>query len=108
MKGKAYDMFGIVADDLEAAREIVERLLSVRLVAHESGYRGGEYYRLSDVGREHLILQRNYDDFEREWTEPSQKDKPFLLYVNETERSREVQEALTVDDRVSLIKHQVV
>lgn len=81
-----YLLFGIEGDSLNDARAQVEAALEIKMELHESGYRGGEYYRLHDVGREHFILQRNYDDLEGEWTDPSCKDCGILLYANEVER----------------------
>lgn len=105
---KTYDLYGIDVPDLDAARRLVEGILGIRLVAHESGYHNGAYYRLGDVGSEHFILQRNHDTFEDEWTEPDFKEKTFLLYVNETARSEKIATALLVDRTVDLIRHQAL
>ena len=105
---KVYDLYGVACSDLEEARAKVEPVLGVSLVAHESDYHCGEYYGYRDVGEEHFILQRNYDSFDTEWTEPDSQDKPFLLYVNETDRSNELREALERVDGVALLKHQEI
>lgn len=105
---KVYDLYGIVCQDLEEARAKVEAVLGVPLVAHESGYHCGEYYRYKDVGEEHFVLQRNFDSVEAEWTDPSRQDKPFLLYVNETSRSAELRESLEQVGGVELLKHQEI
>jgi len=84
---KAYLLFGILGDDLHGVRSLVERALEIQMTLHESGYRCGEYYRLGDVGVEHFILQRNYDEVEGEWTEPMFTEYGLLLYVNETDRA---------------------
>lgn len=54
---------------------------------HESGHRCGEYYRVGDVGSEHFILQKNFDDVDEEWTEPTYRECGLLLYANETNRA---------------------
>lgn len=59
---KTYLLFGIEGDDLHGARSRLERALGVTMDLHEGGYRCGEYYRLGDVGSEHFILQRNFDE----------------------------------------------
>src|SRR5687767_9068848 len=105
---KTYDLYGIDATDLDAARRLVEGLLELRLVAHESSYHCGDYYRLGDVGAENFILQHNYDSFEVEWTEPEFQEKKFLLYVNETSRSAHIAAALTTDQSVKLLRHQAL
>ena len=53
-------LYGFSGMDLERERELVEDGLKVPLAAHESYYRGGDYYRFNgdDVT---LILQENYD-----------------------------------------------
>ena len=47
---KDYLVFGFHSEDLESTREAVERVLSLRLVKHESSYRGGDYFRCGDAG----------------------------------------------------------
>jgi len=64
------------------------------MVLHDSGYHCGEYYRSGDVGGEHFILQRNYDEAECEWTEPSHSRFALLFYANETDRASEITVAL--------------
>ena len=76
------------------------------MIAHESGFHSGEYYRLNDIGQEHFILQNNYDDFEEEWTEEGYSGYPLLLYVNETLRSSGVASLLKNDKRIVQLKHQ--
>lgn len=92
---KTFDLYGFRTDDLEAARASVESALGVQLQAHESSYHCGDYYCLGKDGEENLILQRNFDDFEEEWTEEQFKSTPILLYVNHTQRPEELEEALT-------------
>jgi hypothetical protein len=82
-----YLLFGIEGGDLHRARDRLERALGIKMDLHESGYRCGEYYRLGDVGDEHFILQRNFDDLEHEWTEPACREYGLLFYANETDRA---------------------
>jgi hypothetical protein len=84
---KTYLLFGIEGDELQAARVRLERALGIKMDLHESGYRCGEYYRLGDVGGEHFILQKNFDDVEEEWTEPACRECGLLFYANETDRA---------------------
>ncbi len=99
-----FDLYGLQNTTLEGARVAVEAALGAGLVAHESGYHAGAYYRLGRTGSEHFILQRNYDDFEEEWMEPEFKEYPYLLYVNETRRAPELEKRLT--DVGCLLKRQ--
>lgn len=105
---KTYDLYGIAAVSLEEAREIVEVTLRIHMQAHESGYHGGVYYRMNDVGSEHFLLKRNYDDCEVEWAEPQHKEWPFLLYVNETARSNDVRALFSSVTAASLLRHRTV
>jgi hypothetical protein len=101
---KAYDLYGVEARDLEAARLIVEQRLGIKLQAHESSYLG-EYFRLGLPGGEHLVLRRNFDDREHEWAEPEFSNRPFLLYVNETARSSELRQLLEDGKVVFHLRH---
>ena len=105
---KAYDLYGVACSDLEEARAKVEPVLGVRLAVHESDCRCGEYYAHKRVGEQHFILQRNYDSFENEWTEPDSQDKSFLLYVNETDRCDGLRGALERVDGVALLKQEEI
>lgn len=91
---KTYMLFGIRGTDLPAARGVIEGLLGIQLRPHESGYHCGDYFRSGDVGEEHWILQKNFDDSDGEWTEPSFPEYGLLLYVNEASRASEIEAAL--------------
>lgn len=82
---KTYDLYGYISDNrIGIAREAVEAALGRSLKLHESSHHCGDYFRLGDLGSEHFILQRNYDEHEKEWTEKLHSKFPLLLYVNET------------------------
>lgn len=106
MEKKSYDLYGIECEGIDITKAVIETLLNIVMVAHESGYHCGEYYRFNDVGQEHFILQYNYDDFEDEWTEEAYSKYPLLLFVNETLRSNELEECLRNDKKIVLLKHQ--
>lgn len=89
-----YDLYGVHADDVRDARVKVESALGIRMVPHESSYRGGEYFRIGNVDNENFILQSNYDSGEDEWAEPMHTNYPVLLYVSETDRDLEIADAL--------------
>jgi len=92
---KTCDLYGFGNDDLEAAKLAVEQALGIRLTAHESLYFAGNYYRLGRLGEEHFILRRNIDPFDGEPAELEFPEVGILLYVNETERPRELEQILT-------------
>lgn len=91
---KTHDLYGFGHDDLEAARVAVEQALGIRLIAHESLHRG-DYYRLGRIGEEEFVLQRNFDPFYEEVIENEFPEMHILLYVDETERSEELEQILT-------------
>lgn len=103
---KVYDLYGIACSELEEAKGQAELALGVDLQAHESGHHCGDYYRHDAVGQEHLILHRNFDSFEAEWTEPEHQDQAFLLYVNETSRSAAIRTRLENLNTIRLLRHQ--
>ena len=105
MNTRIYDLYGVECNDIETARFVIEDLLNMSMIAHDSIYRG-VYYRFNSVGQENFILQNNYNDFEEEWTEKRYSKYPLLLYVNETQRSSEVASLLQSDNRVVRLKSQ--
>ena len=105
---RTYDLYGIQGEDLATAKAKVGQALDLEFVAHESGYHCGLYFRHGDAGEEHFIIQSNFDSFEDEWTEPERRDKPFLLYVNETLRSDELRRRLEAAGDIELLRHQEI
>ncbi len=85
---RTYLLFGF-KEDLESSRLKVEASFKICLESHESAYRGGEYYRLKDIGEEHFVLQRNLE-LDNELAEDEFPNYTTLLYVNETERKEEI------------------
>jgi len=110
MTKKVFDLYGLKAGDLSEAKTLVENVLALDLLDHESGYHCGEYYRSHevDIDDESFILQKNYDDFEDEWTEESFTDFPILLFVNDTKRSSEITSLFESQKGVTLLRHQEI
>ncbi len=109
MSKKVFDLYGLQVSDLSEAKTLVENTLALNLLGHESSY-CGEYYRSHavDVDDENFILQKNYDEFEDEWTEESFVDFPILLFVNDTERSSEIASLFENEKGVVLLRHQEI
>jgi hypothetical protein len=81
------DLYGIAVEDIEAARKLIESILEVELDAHESMYRGGDYY-CKELDGCRLVLQPNNDllwqdddPLEERWAEPDFSNYPILVYV---------------------------
>ena|SRR5262245_3333884 len=103
-KESAVDLYGIAVEDIEAARKLIESILEAELDAHESLYRGGDYYcKELDDGR--LVLQSNKDllwqdgdPLEERWAEPGFSNYPILVYVEGHSDSDRIRSLLTMDN----------
>jgi len=89
-----YDLYGFRIEDLETVRATVENALSIKFIAHESSYRGGDYYRFGKIGEEEFTLQRNFNPIDKEWIEEEFQGFPILLYVDKTNRSEKIERLL--------------
>jgi hypothetical protein len=77
------DLFGLKADDLEAAREVFERTFGLTLEPRHGSYHGGDYYSKKLENKDEFILQTNNDNGGEEgsWAEEDYKDFGVLLYI---------------------------
>jgi hypothetical protein len=91
---KTYDLYGFTHDDLEAARVAVEQALGITFEPHYSFYIG-DYYLFEEEGEESFELRRNVDPLDGEPAEQAFPEIGVLLYVNGTERSRELEQILS-------------
>jgi hypothetical protein len=87
-----YDIYALPANDLEALRPVVETILSITLVPHDSLYLG-EYY-LGRLNDEEYQLRKNLDPIDGEPVERNLPTTAILLYVNRTQRAPEIEKAL--------------
>lgn len=108
MTKRSYDLYGINAESINWAMKLVEKVLEIKMFLHESGYRCGEYYRSHsiDTDEESFILQKNYDEFDEEWTEIAFDKYPYLLYVDDTLRSKEIKNIFDQIEEARLLKHE--
>lgn len=83
-----YDLYGFQLDDLEYARAATESALKVEMVPHDSLYLG-EYY-LGQMGEAEIQIRRNLDPLDGELSEREFPNMRILLYVNKTERAKEI------------------
>jgi hypothetical protein len=89
-----FDLYGVEAPSLEAARLIVESALGLAFEERDSSYHGGTYYAAGSREGEHFILKLNLDLDDNEPAEVDFPKSPALLYVNDTHRSDAIKEAL--------------
>ena len=81
--------------------------MAIDFVSHNSLYLGGDYYRHeSKVGE--FILQANWNDFEREWSEEDFCETNVLLYVNEPLKHQDIEEKLLAIKGVKILRKEVV
>lgn len=102
-----YDTYGLVAESLDSACALLERAIALMLEARESSYRVGDYFGLGPSHKGEVILQRNYDDVEKEWTESKHQDVPFLLYVSESPRADQFKNALEAQPGVRHLRREL-
>jgi len=105
---KTSDLYGFSTDGLEATRLAIEQALGIRLVAHESLYLGGDYYRLGRGHEEQFVLRRNIDLLDAEPAELKFPQARILFYVNETERPEEIQKLLIELPDIALLRRGFV
>ena len=82
-------LFAVAAADLVKAKLAVESALNAQLNAHESEYRGGEYFRVEHNGT-NLVLQQNFEEDDGEPTEAEFPHAEIILYVDGEERDVDV------------------
>jgi hypothetical protein len=70
-------------DDLALVGRTMAAALDIRLVEHESGYRGGAYLRGSGGGLEEVIVQANFEDDEGELAEVDFPTYRTLAYITQ-------------------------
>lgn len=78
---KKSNLFGASALELDAAKVAVEHALCAVMEAHESEYRGGDYFRSEQDGAK-LVLQTNFMEDDGEVTEAEHAEAQVLLYVD--------------------------
>ncbi len=102
-----YYLFGIREDNLDKAKKLVADVLGIEFSLHDSTYMCGDYFLAEDVGGGSFVLQKNFDPSDGEWTERKFKDFPILLYVNECQLTREIQERLESEPLVQLVRFEL-
>jgi hypothetical protein len=76
-----FSLYGLETDDLEKAREGLEKGLSISFEPHDSSYLG-EYYLFKGADGEQIRLRRNLDPQDGSPAEPDYKTKALLLDVS--------------------------
>ncbi len=90
----SYDLYGCIADGIEAASLMLGSALNLSFDERESSYHCGKYYLWGQTSGEHFLLKRNRDPYEDEMVESKFGDYQLLLYVNDTLRGSEIRSQL--------------
>ncbi len=100
-----FDLYGLLNMSIDDAAAMLEKALSITLIARDSSYLG-EYYSTQTVkGEEKFTLEKNFNKMEDDWTEPEFEQYPIILYVSNTRRAQEIENALkqAVGENVCLL-----
>jgi len=73
--------FGFTSTELAPLARDLGTRISVHFEAHESDFRGGEYFR-AETPQGTLFLQTNYDPVEREPFEDDWPERQAVLYLD--------------------------
>ncbi len=60
---------------------MVEKALGIELIAHDSEYHGGDYFKMSSP-EFNVVLQTNFMEDDGETTAAQYRDALLLLYIN--------------------------
>lgn len=100
-----YDLYGVNAETLEAARTLITRAIPLCFQLHDSSY-VGDYYLASGEGEETFKLRENVDPIDGE---PAEMDYPgyrFLLYVDDSHRSDTLRQTMFFQPHIALLRHE--
>lgn len=79
---RRFDLYGSRELDLAAAADVVARAVDAAAELHDSGYHGGDYYRITGHQGWEILVQENFEDEEGYLAEPDFPDHLVLVYVN--------------------------
>ncbi|ALV08951.1 hypothetical protein [Roseateles depolymerans] len=89
-----YDLYGSPSEEFHQAKKVLESALEVKFKVRESEYHGGEYFQWGMSSGENFVLKRNLDPIDGDPAEISFPVYNTLLYLNNTPRSKELQEKI--------------
>ncbi len=104
---KRFDLYGACGGSLEEVRLRVQHGLDRDFVLHESGYRGGEYFRAAGPPEE-VLLQTNAPDEEGYYPEPEFREWPILVYINDSQRWGELDRRIAEIHSLVLLRSETV
>ena len=102
-----YDLYGAETSCLLSARSDVERALGEIFEERDSSYQGGIYYMWGGSDAENFVLKVNIDTFDGDPVEQNYSCYKILLYINATNRSSAIEEAISQAGGFKLLRHEV-
>lgn len=103
----SYDLYGAKKLSLLSAKVDMERTLGKVFEESDSSYQGGIYYMSGGIDSENFILKLNIDPFDGDPAEQKYPEHEVLLYVNATERSSDIEEAMRQSADFELLRHEI-
>jgi hypothetical protein len=103
---KKADLFGSETLTLVEGRALVDVALGIALVAHESDYHGGEYFRFGE-SEFAVVLKTNFVEDDGERTEAEYPKSTLLLYLTGEEGKVSRLGALAVRRGFKLLRSSV-
>jgi hypothetical protein len=93
-----HDLYGFLETTMKTAQEQVSQALDMPLCAAYDTYRGGDYYCTTCGSTESLVIQRNFDSAEQEWTEAALQRYAVLLFIRvaTSDRAEQIRRQLSV------------
>lgn len=93
IKISIYDVYGLKINDLETAKQWIEKRLGIILKLHNSSYLGGDYYRGDSTS--YKLLKNCYDyDGEEDWIEEEHQEYGIIFQVNDLPNCDETRDIL--------------
>ena len=104
-----FDLYGFVNTSIDEAAVMLEKVLSITLIARDSSYLG-EYYSTQTIkDSEKFTLEENFNKIEEDWTEPEFEQYPIILYASNTRRTHKIENALkkAMGENIMLLRRDV-
>lgn len=87
-------VFGVQAQSLKEAREILESALKLKAEARENDARGGDYYSFEGPGDEEVLLMKNRDLYDDEPLYDDAAEWEFVVYAHSPDSESDIVRAL--------------
>lgn len=100
-----YDKYGSHID-IESTKVKIEKCLGIKLEDRDSSYWGAYYISKNNTGESIKIIE-NMDPIDREPLDIEFSNYPVIIYVDETDRSDEIQELFN-HIGLKMLSHKII